>query len=52
MRAYIWMGIFVGSTIGALIPELWGDGMLSYSSLLISGAGAFVGLWVGYKFYS
>jgi predicted MFS family arabinose efflux permease len=47
MRSAIWIGIFIGSTIGGLIPELWGDGMLSYSGVLLSGVGAFVGLWAG-----
>ena len=30
-----------------MIPWLWGDGMLSYSSVILSGVGACVGLWVG-----
>lgn len=50
MRSAIWIGILVGSTIGGLIPALWGGDLLSYSGLLLSGAGAFAGLWVGYKF--
>src|SRR5262249_1519647 len=45
----IWIGILIGSTVGGLIPGLWGDDMLSYSSVLLSGVGAFVGLWVGFK---
>jgi hypothetical protein len=49
MRSYIWVGVLIGSTIGGLIPGLWGDGMLSYSSILLSGAGAFVGMWVGFR---
>jgi uncharacterized membrane protein YeaQ/YmgE (transglycosylase-associated protein family) len=49
MRTYIWIGILIGSTIGGLIPGLWGEGMFSYSSLLLSGVGAFVGLWLGSK---
>jgi hypothetical protein len=47
MRSAIWIGIFVGSTIGGLVPELWGGDMMSYSGVLLSGAGAFVGLWLG-----
>lgn len=46
MRSSIWIGIFIGSTIGGLIPELWGGDMFSYSGVLLSGAGAFVGLWL------
>ena len=49
MRARIWLGILIGSSAGGLIPELWGAGMFSYSSVLLSGVGAFVGLWIGYK---
>jgi hypothetical protein len=49
MRSSIWIGIFIGSTIGGTIPLFWGDDMLSYSSVLLSGAGGFAGLWVGYK---
>jgi hypothetical protein len=40
----IWMGVLIGSTIGGLLPELWGDSMFSYTSVLLSGVGAFVGL--------
>jgi len=49
MRSYIWIGIFVGSTIGGLLPELWGAGVFSYASVLLGGAGAVVGLWLGFK---
>ena len=47
MRFRIWLGILIGS-LGGLIPEVWGAGMLSYSSVLLSTAGAFAGLWFGY----
>jgi len=47
MRSAIWIGIFIGSTVGGLIPELWGGDMFSYSGVLLSGVGAFVGLWLG-----
>ena len=49
MRLRIWIGILIGSTIGGLIPGYWGDDMLSYWGILLSGVGAFVGLWIGYK---
>jgi uncharacterized protein YcfJ len=49
MRLYIWAGILIGSTIGGLIPELWGDGVLSYASVLLGGIGALAGLWIGFK---
>jgi predicted MFS family arabinose efflux permease len=50
MRSSIWLGILLGSTIGGMIPSLWGDGVISYASVLFSGVGAFVGLWAGAKF--
>jgi hypothetical protein len=45
----IWFGIFVGSAIGGLVPELWGGGAFSYSSVLLSGIGGIAGLWIGLK---
>jgi hypothetical protein len=49
MQTRIWLGILVGSTIGGFIPDLWGAGLLSYSSVLLSGVGAFVGLWLAIR---
>jgi uncharacterized membrane protein YeaQ/YmgE (transglycosylase-associated protein family) len=49
MRARIWLGILIGSSVGGLIPELWGGDLISYSGVLLSGVGAFVGLWIAYK---
>jgi predicted MFS family arabinose efflux permease len=49
MRSRIWLGILIGSGIGGLVPELWGAGLISYSGVLLSGVGALVGLWAGYK---
>lgn len=49
MRSSIWIGVFIGSTIGGLIPTLWGDGMLSYAGVLLSGVGGFAGLWLADK---
>ena len=46
-RSFIWLAILVGSTVGGLIPELWGAEAFSYSSVLLGGLGAFVGLWIG-----
>ena len=48
-RSFIWIGVFVGSTVGGFIPELWGASFLSFSSVLLTAAGGFAGLWVGYK---
>ncbi len=48
-RSLIWIGILIGSTIGGFIPELWGAELFSYSSLLLSGIGAFLGIWIALK---
>lgn len=44
-----YIGIVVGSTIGSYIPALWGAGFLSFSSILLGGVGAVVGIWVVFK---
>jgi hypothetical protein len=49
MQARIWLGILIGSTIGGFIPDLWGAGLLSYSSVLLGGIGGFAGLWLAVK---
>jgi hypothetical protein len=49
MQARIWLGVLIGSTIGGFIPDLWGAGLFSYSSVLLSGIGALAGLWLGYR---
>jgi predicted MFS family arabinose efflux permease len=48
-RALFWVAILIGSTIGGAVPELWGADMLSFTSLLLSGIGALVGLWIAFK---
>jgi hypothetical protein len=45
----IWIGVLVGSTVGSLIPELWGAGMLSFSSIILSTLGGVAGIWIGFK---
>jgi len=46
-RGFVWFAILVGSTIGSLVPELWGADIFSYSSVLLGGVGGFIGLWIG-----
>jgi hypothetical protein len=47
--AAVWVGIFVGSTIGSIIPEMWGASIFSFSSIIFSALGAFAGLYIGFK---
>jgi len=48
-RKMIWLGMFIGSTAGGFIPLIWGDSLLSVSSVLWSAAGGIVGIWLGYR---
>ena len=48
-KSIIWIGMFIGSTIGSFIPSLWGDNFLSLSSMLLTALGGLVGIWLGYK---
>ena len=41
--------MFIGSIVGAYVPQIWGAGMFSMSSVFLSGLGALAGLWIGFK---
>jgi hypothetical protein len=45
----IWLGVFVGGTVGSYVPVLFGAGLLSFSSVIASTIGGLAGIWVGYK---
>ncbi len=45
----VFLGMTIGSVIGGYIPTLWGAGIFSYSSILFSGIGAILGVWIGFK---
>jgi hypothetical protein len=48
-KTFIWIGVFIGSTVGAYIPALWGAGVLSFSSIILSMVGGLAGIWAGFK---
>ena len=48
-RGFIWAGLLVGSTVGGLLPALWGGEMLSGIGILLSMIGAVAGIFAGYK---
>ena len=41
--------VIAGTTIGGLVPLLWGDSGLSFTSLIAGGIGGLLGLWVGVR---
>ena len=45
----IWIGVFVGSSIGGYLPALWGDSLFSMSSIILSAVGGLAGIWAGWK---
>ena len=49
MKQTIWMGMIVGSVIGGFIPSIWGAGVLSFSSIILSSLGAMAGIYVAFK---
>ncbi|MEK7079687.1 MAG: hypothetical protein AAB883_00875 [Patescibacteria group bacterium] len=49
MKQIIWIGLFIGSTIGGLIPLLWGASAFSFSSIILSSLGGMLGIYVAYK---
>lgn len=49
MSKLIWIGLFVGSTIGGFIPSLWGAGVFSLSGAVFSTLGGIFGTWFGYR---
>jgi hypothetical protein len=48
-KKLVWIGMFVGSAIGNMIPMLWGGDVISLSGILFSLVGGIIGIWVGYR---
>ena len=45
----VWIGLIIGSTIGSFLPELWGAGMFSFSSIILSAIGGIAGIYIGFR---
>ena len=48
-KKLIWVGMFVGTTAGSLIPTLWSAGIFSMSSTILSAIGGFAGIYIAYR---
>ncbi len=48
-KALIWIGMTVGSTVGAYVPVLWNGSLLSFSSIFLSAVGGVAGIIAGFK---
>jgi hypothetical protein len=46
-RSAMGMLVLLGMTVGGFVPEAWGAGTFSLSSLLFSAIGGVAGIWVG-----
>jgi hypothetical protein len=48
-KLFIWLGLIVGSTVGGLVPLLWGDDVISVAGIALSAVGGIAGIIAGYK---
>ena len=48
-KTLVWVGMIIGSTVGSFIPSLWGEGLFSFSSVILGGVGAIAGIYFGFK---
>jgi hypothetical protein len=48
-KTLVWIGMSLGSVVGAYVPQLWGADVLSFSALLCTTVGGFLGIWLGFK---
>ncbi|MGC9605164.1 MAG: hypothetical protein ABSF56_00155 [Minisyncoccia bacterium] len=48
-KSLIWIGVFVGGTVGSYIPVLFGADVFSFSSIILGMFGGLFGIWAGFK---
>lgn len=48
-KKLIWLLMLIGGVVGGFLPTLWGAGMLSLSSVVLTALGGFAGIWLGFK---
>ncbi len=49
-KTLIWGGMTLGSTIGSMVPALWGDfSLFSFTSMISTLIGGAAGIWLGIR---
>lgn len=48
-KTIVWLFVFFGTTTGNYLPVVWGGSAFSFASVLWSGIGGIVGLFLGMK---
>ena len=48
-KALVFAGMFIGSTLGGLIPEIWGADAFSVWSIILGAVGGLAGIWAVYR---
>lgn len=48
-KTLVWIGAAVGSTLGGMVPLLWGGSTFSFSSIILGGVGALIGIYAGFR---
>ena len=51
-KSAVWVGAGVGGIIGGYIPGLWGAGVFSPWSVVLSTVGGIAGIYAVYKLYN
>jgi len=50
-KKFMWIGFFLGSSIGGLVPAIWGGDIFSIWGVVLSAVGGIAGLWAGYRVF-
>ena len=48
-KTFVWLGLLVGSTLGGMVPLLWGGDMISIEGILLTTLGGVLGIAAGYR---
>ena len=45
----VWIGLFIGSSVGGFLPSLWDSSLISMAGIFGSAIGGIIGIWAGWK---